>query len=96
MRKENNSGKIVNGIAHAVLLYMAHTLTHDKKKQKFLKTADGWMNFAIGLCTEDGSVAQSIRFKDGKASVASSTEGVDTLLTLKRQSKNQQNQYHRQ
>lgn len=80
--KEKTSGKIANNLAHLVLMYMAHTFSHDRKKQQYLKTADGWMNFSIGLRTEDGSVKQSIHFKDGKGTVVANTDGVDTLLTL--------------
>lgn len=79
---KKSPGGIANTLAHVVLMYMAHTFSHNKKKQEFLKTADGWMNFSIGLRTEDGSVAQSIHFKEGKGTVISNTDGVDTLLTL--------------
>ena len=73
---------VANNLANVVLKYMAFIFTHDKSKQKYLKTVDGWMDFSIGLTTEDGGVAQSISFKGGKGSVKASIEGVDTLLTL--------------
>ena len=79
---QNKSGGIANTLANVVLKYMAFLFTNVKSKQKYLKTIDGWMNFSIGLTTEDGSVAQSINFKDGKATVKGSIDGVDTLLTL--------------
>ena len=79
---EKTTGKIANTLAHIVLQFMAKAFTLDKSKQAYLKTVDGWMNFSIGLTTEDGSVAQSISFKDGKGSVKSNVKGVDTLLVL--------------
>ena len=76
------TGNIANALTHTVLKAMAFTFSNIKSKQKYLKTVDGWMNFSIGLKTEDGSVAQSIHFKDGKATVISNVENVDTMLTL--------------
>jgi len=73
---------IANTLANVVLKYMAALFTNDKKKNAYLKTVDGWMNFSIGLTTEDGSVKQSIHFKDGKGFVKPNIDGVDTLLTL--------------
>jgi len=80
--KKDISCRIANTLAHAVLLYMAHTFSHNKNHQQYLKTADGWLNFSIGLRTEDDAVAQSIHFRDGKGTVVSNVNDVDTLLTL--------------
>ena len=79
---EKLTGAVANSLAHVVLQFMAKLFTYDKEKQAYLKTTDGWMNFAIGLTTEDGSVKQSIRFMDGKGSVRGSIDGVNTLLVL--------------
>jgi len=79
---DKKSGGIANSLTRVVLLYFAATFSNSKSKQAYLKTVDGWMNFSIGLTTEDGSVAQSIHFKDGKGTVKGNVEGVDTLLTL--------------
>lgn len=76
------TGKIANTLANVVLKAMGFMFSNVKSMQKYLKTVDGWINFSIGLTTEDGSVKQSISFKDGKAKVKASIEGVDTLLTL--------------
>jgi len=75
-------GKSVNAIANVVLKAMAFEFSYVKDKQKYLMTKNGWMNFSVGLTTEDGSVAQSIWFRDGKATVKSNIKNVDTLLTL--------------
>ena len=82
MGETKKAGGPVNLIANCVLKFMAHMFSTNKEKQAYLKTVDGWMDFSIGLTTEDGSVAQSIWFKDGKGIVKPSVEGVDTLLTL--------------
>ena len=37
--------------------------------KKYLKTAEGWLNFTVGLTTESGSVACAIAFKDGRVKV---------------------------
>lgn len=37
--------------------------------RKYLKSADGWINFAVGICTEDKSVAYTLTFKQGRVSV---------------------------
>ncbi len=55
---EKLTGAVANSLAHVVLQFMAKLFTYDKEKQAYLKTTDGWMNFAIGLTTEDGSVKQ--------------------------------------
>jgi len=73
---------IANTLSNVVLKYMAALFTYDKKKNAYLKTVDGWMNFSIGLTTEDGSVKQSIHFENGKGFVKPDIDGVDTLLTL--------------
>lgn len=73
---------VANTLANTVLKFMAHSFSTDKEKQAFLKTVDGWMNFSIGLTTEDGGVKQSIHFEDGKAKVIPSVDNVDTVLTL--------------
>ena len=76
------TGIIADNLANVVLKAMAFLFSNVKSKQEFLKTKDGWMNFSIGLTTEDGAVKQSIRFMGGKAKVEANIEGVDTLLTL--------------
>lgn len=75
-------GFVPNTLANIVLKGMGFLFSHVKSKQEYLKTVDGWMNFSIGLTTEDGTVKQSIHFKDGKATVKSNIDNVDTLLTL--------------
>lgn len=76
------SGAIANSLTNAVLKYMAFMFQNVEKNRKYLKTVDGWMNFTIGLTTEDGLVAQAISFKEGKVTVIPSVENADTVLIL--------------
>lgn len=76
------SGAIANRLANAVLQFFAFEFSKVKKNQEYLKTRDGWINFSIGLTTEDGAVAQSIWFQGGNAKVRSNIDGVDTKLIL--------------
>ena len=76
------SGAIANRLANAVLQFFAFEFSKVKKNQEYLKTKDGWINFSIGLTTEDGSVAQSIWFQGGNAKVRNNIDGVDTKLIL--------------
>ena len=78
----SKAGAAVNVAANGVLKAMAVMFSTVPDKKQWLKTKDGWMNFSVGLRTENGDVEQSIWFKDGKAKVKPSVEGVDTLLTL--------------
>lgn len=71
-----------NEAAHLVLQFFAIEFSKVKKNREYLRTKDGWLNFPIGLTTEDGSVCQSIWFEDGNATVKRTVEGVDTKLTL--------------
>ncbi|NOY69255.1 MAG: formate acetyltransferase [Deltaproteobacteria bacterium] len=55
--------------------------------RKYLKWADGWINFSVGLRTEDQSVAASIIFSNGHVNVADSiSDHVDVTLILKDES----------
>lgn len=76
------SGAIANRLANAVLQFFAFEFSKVKKNQEYLKTRDGWINFSIGLTTEDGAVAQSIWFQGGNAKVRNNIDGVDTKLIL--------------
>ncbi|MCF0145365.1 MAG: hypothetical protein HUJ73_02140, partial [Eubacterium sp.] len=82
MNTDKTANIIANTAANVVLNAMANMFAHSKSKKQYLKTVDGWMKFSIGLTTEDGSVKQSIHFRNGIAAVRPSIDGVDTLLTL--------------
>ena len=81
-REKMGKNIVADTLTHSVLVGMANMFQHVKSMRAYLKTVDGWMNFSIGLTTEDGSVKQSIHFKDGKVKVRGNIDQVDTLLTL--------------
>ncbi len=81
-KKQESSGKVANAVTKVALSFMAFAFSNIKNCKRYLKTVDGWSNFSIGLRTEDGKVAQSIWFCDGKATVKKGTDGVDTELIL--------------
>jgi formate C-acetyltransferase len=52
--------------------------------KKYLKTAEGWLNFTAGITTESGSVACAIEFNNGKVKVLNSIpEGSDVVLVFR-------------
>ena len=51
--------------------------------KKYLKTAEGWLNFTAGITTESGSVACAIEFNNGKVKVLNMIpEGSDVVLVF--------------
>ncbi|HHV38591.1 MAG TPA: formate acetyltransferase [Tepidimicrobium sp.] len=59
---------------------MAFFFNNFERYRKYLKTTDGWMNFSVGIRTEDNTVAQSIWFSEGKATVRNGVKGVSVQL----------------
>ena len=60
------TGKIANTLANVVLKAMGFMFSNVKSMQKYLKTVDGWINFSIGLTTEDGSVVAGLEGCDAQ------------------------------
>lgn len=82
MNDMKNKG-LADAVTGTALKFMAFCFGNVMSCRRYLKTDDGWMNFSIGLRTEDGTVSRSIWFKDGKAHVKKGTDGVDAELTMK-------------
>ena len=59
-----------NLLIHAFLRFVAANFNHRASLKKFLKGADGWLNFSVGMRTESGSVECGISFRDGNVSVS--------------------------
>ncbi|MBC2716025.1 MAG: formate acetyltransferase [Desulfobacteraceae bacterium] len=55
-----------NLIANILLRVMALAYNYNPLLRKYLKSTQGWINLTIGFRTENHSVHQAIRFKDGK------------------------------
>jgi formate C-acetyltransferase len=59
-----------NLLIHAFLRFVAASFNHRASLKKYLKGADGWLNFSVGMRTESGSVECGIAFREGKVSVS--------------------------
>ena len=62
-----------NEAAHVVLQFFAVEFSKVKKNREYLRTKDGWLNFSIGLTTEDGSVCQKTATPPSNARSKAST-----------------------
>ena len=70
-----------------LLRLMALIFNTNKSMNRYLKTDFGWLNFAVGIRTEDGSVSRAIRFHDGKVRVERYVKGKpDVTLIFSTQS----------
>ncbi len=75
------SGKPANLVGRGLLQLMAVNLNYRPSLQKYFRSNGSWINFTVGVRTEDGNLEQSISFKDGKARVQGSIPG-DCDVTL--------------
>ncbi len=64
-----------NLIMRAFLGFVAMSFNRRASLRRFLKTADGWLNFSVGLRTESGSVECGISFLNGKVSASGNIPG---------------------
>lgn len=69
----------------AALGVMAFCFNHLESCRKYLRSLDGWNNFSIGIKTEDGSVAATIEFKDGKVSTRAGIDRPTAQMILEDQ-----------
>ncbi|OQA89775.1 MAG: Benzylsuccinate synthase alpha subunit [bacterium ADurb.Bin236] len=78
---------IINGtnlLTHGLLQLMAASFNFRPRIRALLRSADGWMNFTVGVRTEDGSTAQSIRFVNGFAfAIPDAPPDADATLIFK-------------
>jgi formate C-acetyltransferase len=65
--KLNTAG--TNLFIKSFLKFIAFNFNHRKSLKRYLNTKDGYLNFIIGLRTEDNGVQCSITFNNGKVSV---------------------------
>jgi len=59
-----------NFFTHAGLKVMASFYNTIPRYRKYLRNSEGWINFAVGIRTENDSVRQTIRFSSGRAGVS--------------------------
>ncbi len=70
-RQNNSKLNTLNIATHLALQMMALAFNYLPKYRRYLRNSDGWLDFNLGIKTDTGSVAQSIRFKKGRVSVSS-------------------------
>lgn len=74
---------ITNTLVKVLLNLMALNFNKRKSLKQYLQWEEGWINFSIGVETESGSVAQTISFIDGRATVTPGTgEDADARLVF--------------
>ncbi len=61
--------QISNTLTSLFLRFFAANFNHRKALNRYLRSADGWIDFTFGVKTENGSVAQALIFKGGKVRV---------------------------
>lgn len=82
-KTNSQGGGIANFATAKALQLMAFSFSRIHKYHQYLKTDQGWLNFSVGLRTENDSVAQTIVFKDGKVRVIKGVPAnVSVELTL--------------
>ncbi|PIP39170.1 MAG: formate acetyltransferase, partial [Desulfobacterales bacterium CG23_combo_of_CG06-09_8_20_14_all_51_8] len=70
-----------NSLSHALLQIMALLFNRRPSLNRYLKGADGWMNFKIGFRTRTDGICQTAVFSGGKMSVIRTIpENVDVTL----------------
>ncbi|MBU0993937.1 MAG: formate acetyltransferase [Proteobacteria bacterium] len=80
----NDKRTLTNTIAHLFLQFLAANYNFRPSFRKYLKSEEGWINFTLGIRTENRTVAQAIQFKDGKARVLSKIpDRTDSALIFK-------------
>jgi formate C-acetyltransferase len=73
-----------SALVKALLFLMAKNFNWRPGLNRYLKSDQGWINFTVGICTENESVNTAIQFKDGKAIVLNKKpENCDTALIFK-------------
>jgi len=74
----------LNLITHLGLRAVAFAFNHSRSLRSRMQCSDGWINFSVGICTDNGNIAQSISFKDGRVTVAHGVNGgSDVVLKTK-------------
>ncbi len=72
-----------NSLVKILLHLMALNFNRRKSLRRYLQWEEGWLDLSIGIETEKGTVAQSITFFQGKATVTScSGEDTDARLVF--------------
>ena len=73
-----------HAVVHQLLDMVAENFNRPGPLRKYLSGDQGWLNFTIGIRTENGSVESAIGFKDGVVEVSRAipSEGVDVVMIM--------------
>lgn len=72
---------IYNTLCSGLLKLMAMLFNRRPALNRYLKGADGWINFTVGFITESGGVRQAARFNNGRMAVLSEIpEDADVVI----------------
>lgn len=67
---DSNRKSPTNLMIHAFLRFVAGNFNHRRSLKQYLKSSDGWLNFSVGMRTENRSVECGIAFRDGAVTVS--------------------------
>lgn len=71
----------MNLITHTALGAMAFAFNHSRALKRRMKNSDGWINFSVGIRTGNGTVAQTVSFREGRVIVSKGVNGsADVVL----------------
>ena len=74
----------MNEITYILLSLMALLFNRRSSLRRYLKCADGFINFTVGFATEDGAVNRAISFRDGRArALRRIPDGADVILRFR-------------
>jgi len=80
-QQTKNKKSKYNFIANFLLRLMVLMFKLRPSLKKYLKNSEGWIDFSVGFKTDNGSVEQTLVFKNGKGKVLSYIPGnVDAIL----------------
>ncbi len=85
-QSESRVGKkiLLNMATGMALRFMATQYNLRPSLRKYMKSADGWINFSVGFKTDTGSVEQAIIFIDGKVKVVGKIpDDIDLTIQFK-------------
>jgi formate C-acetyltransferase len=76
--------KIADTLTHLFLQFVAANFNYRKSLNRYLRSCDGPINFTFGIKTENGTVQQTLTFRNGRVKVSSTLPSKpDAMLIFK-------------
>jgi len=73
-----------NIITKLALHTLAFAFARVPSLKRRMRNTDGWIDFSLGICTQTGSVSQTIRFAGGRARVSGGVDGTADVIVMAR------------